>query len=367
MPRGELTFLSKMQENNKGQGSPQEPEQKNPPAEKLEFLKREEVRTMAKDVAALREQESHKEREKIAKLQTGKEAGTEGKLQDQEQKHKEEKTQEEQKIKSSLMPKKAPTNFEKVFVRVVVGGIILFVIFNAVAFGFWYFTKDVKEESRQEEVSPESSPPTPEPTPQPEPAPLQPEPVPPQVKTPLFTTTEAKTIQISDAQAVLAQLSNVLLQELSPGFTEILVEQSLDAAPLSRQTILESLGITVPIELQEKFADRYTLLSYVAGTKKRLGLVVELKTPEGATEVLSAWEPTMEQDTLSFFTIIGGKGSAYTPFFRSATHQGVPVRFQTFSVIDFGIVYGIANNSLILTSSFESFQRIVDGLKAQTL
>ena len=71
----------------------------------------------------------------------------------------------------------------------------------------------------------------------------------------------------------------------------------------------------------------------------------------------------MEQDLASFFDIIATKGSAYTTFFRSATYQGVQVRFQTFSVTDFGIVYGVIDNKLLLTSSFESAQKVFDLLQ----
>jgi len=48
----------------------------------------------------------------------------------------------------------------------------------------------------------------------------------------------------------------------------------------------------------------------------------------------------------------------------TSIYQGISLRFQTFSVIDFGIVYGIIDDKLLFTSSFESFKRAVDQLQA---
>ena len=58
--------------------------------EKLEFLKREEIKTMQKDIAALREVEAQKERERIAVIKT--DAGK-------------EKTEKPEPIKTALIPK----------------------------------------------------------------------------------------------------------------------------------------------------------------------------------------------------------------------------------------------------------------------
>jgi len=120
----------------------------------------------------------------------------------------------------------------------------------------------------------------------------------------------------------------------------------------------------MPPTLEEKLTENLMLFSYVTEQKKRLGFVAALKETEDVSGLLQSWEQSMEQDLASFFDIIGSKGSAYTPLFRSTTYQGIPVRFQTFSVIDFGIVYGVLDNKLLLTSSFESFQRAVDLLRA---
>jgi hypothetical protein len=141
--------------------------------EKLEFFKREEIRTMAKDLLELREEEAKKEREKIAGLKT------------------EEKKKEEKLKKEFLVPKKPARKFlppvftrpifsklspfEKIFIRIA--SIIIIILFLFFIFTFWYwYSAEMKKlsysplpiPSPTEKVisSPEITPtPTPSPTP----------------------------------------------------------------------------------------------------------------------------------------------------------------------------------------------------------
>lgn len=130
------------------------------------------------------------------------------------------------------------------------------------------------------------------------------------------------------------------------------------------QQFLEGAAIGIPQELQEKLGD-VMLFSFVAKEKKRLGFIAELKSLQGVSVLLRSWESAMEQDMDSFFALIASKGPRYTPFFRSTSYRDISVRFQTFSVIDFGIVYGIVGDKLLLTSSLESFLRTADQLLLQ--
>ena len=97
--------------------------------EKLEFLKREEIRTMAKDLSRLREAEAQKERERIAALQLEKiKKAAEGEpRQGREEKiiphGTPEKPLEEKPAKEVLISKpllKRPSSFQKVLARGVV-------------------------------------------------------------------------------------------------------------------------------------------------------------------------------------------------------------------------------------------------------
>jgi len=257
----------------------------------------------------------------------------------------------------------------------VVGGIIVFLIFNAVAFGFWYFFKrSAQTQPKPQDIQQEVQAPSPSAAPEPQseanqplpetPPPLpQPEAGPPQAETPIsFFAAPQQELFIETPEEILLKLQGFLGESPAPGFTNLVVKTKGNI--LSLQEFLQGTKIAMPQELKEKLAENLMLFSYVAENKKRLGFIVELKETAGVSQLLQSWEPNMEQDSASFFGIIGRKGSAYTPFFRFTTYQGIQVRFQTFSVIDFGIVHGIVQDKLLFTSSFESFQRAVDQLKA---
>lgn len=136
--------------------------------EKLEFLKREEIKTMAKDIARLQEEEARKERERIAVLKTEEETGIERekveriKREAEERKKLEEEVKQkaevlkekikpavvmpeapeiEKEAKEILTPKplpRKPSRFEKVFIRVTLVIILLLIFANLFLFWYWY-------------------------------------------------------------------------------------------------------------------------------------------------------------------------------------------------------------------------------------
>ena len=107
-----------------------------PKKEKLEFLKRMDVRTMTKDVAELRGQEAAKERQRIEALAN--------------QKENQVKQVQEEKMANSLLsgdhprpPQRnipsAPSRFDKLFIRALVIFVVLFVIGNIAAAAYYYW------------------------------------------------------------------------------------------------------------------------------------------------------------------------------------------------------------------------------------
>ena len=144
-----------------------------PADEKLEFLKREEVRTMAKDIAKIREKEAKKEQERIAnfKKETEKPKKPQVVLSQQPAPKKQEP------LKRPLMQRRPLKRSEKLFIRFLASGVLLFLLLNVMAFGFWYFfqrgTQQPESQDIQQELQAPSAPITPEPTlMEPTPAPL---------------------------------------------------------------------------------------------------------------------------------------------------------------------------------------------------
>ncbi|KPJ71240.1 hypothetical protein AMJ50_02855 [Parcubacteria bacterium DG_74_3] len=96
--------------------------------EKLEFLKREEIRTMQKDIARLRESEAQKERERIAALKSEK-----VKKIVREKAPEEKPAEKEEKISISRLPKPSP--FKKYSIRLLV----LLIFFLLAGSFIWFF------------------------------------------------------------------------------------------------------------------------------------------------------------------------------------------------------------------------------------
>ena len=325
--------------------------------ETLQFLKREEVRTMAKDIAKLREQEATEERTRIAKIKT-----EEPKLQPQPQPVQGLKTHSgsERPAPPSLMPHakeqkpvfvKAKTRPEKIIVRVIVIGVLLFILANGLAFGYWYFTR-----KNVVKVTPGSQ------TPGVNDAELQQTPGVSNALTPVlfFDAVQEKTIEVATADNLLVLLSGVLKEEYPQGFTRILLKEGGDTTLFTMQEFLNKAGVAMPEPLLSLLEPDFMLFMYTVPGKKRLGFMGELSQTEGVQDMLQTWETTLEQDMKALWETVGQKGSAYAPFFRPAVHQNNLVRFQTFSVLDFGVVYALFGTKLILTTSFESATKAID-------
>ncbi|MBI4138146.1 MAG: hypothetical protein HY482_00945 [Candidatus Wildermuthbacteria bacterium] len=332
-----------MQENQNNNSSPSfEPENTRP--ETPAFLKREEVRTMAKDIAAIGEQEARMEQERIAQLQ--KESTAARGPMNPPSLSSPQATLAQATPPPPIQQRKPPGGSDKLIVRMIAGGIVLFFVLNLGALGFWYFTS--KDQKNPVVVMPETEDNT---APAPEP---QTTPEPPPSLTPILKT---QAIVLDSSQELLAALESILKGSAPQGLSPIL------ASPETRaDEILEGLGMRVPPEVRTLLTNNLQLFLHAGGEKNRPGVIFETNKQD-AQASLKNWELSLEQDTERFFSAIGQKGSAYTAIFRSGTYkQTIPYRFQTFSVLDFGIVYGTIDNYIILASSLEGFQRAADAL-----
>ena len=310
---------------------------------------------MEKDIAQLREQEAKKERERIAKIKIAAEPQP-------AQSSKPLLTGPESPAPPSLMPheeKRTPifpktrTRFQKVLIRVILIGVFLFILLNGFAFSYWYLTRKKAVEIIP---MPESIPSaetevieTEEPAAQSAPTPVI-----------FFEPLQNKIIDLAGTDSLPLLLSEALKEEYSQGFTRLLIKNTENATSLTAREFLEKASLAMPESLLSLLEEDFMLFVYSSLSRKRLGLIGELSQTEGVQDMLRSWETTLEQDTKALWEIVGQKGSAYTPLFRQTAHQNSLVRFQTFSVIDFGIVYTLFGSKLILTTSFESLTKAVD-------
>ena len=301
---------------------------------------------MAKDIAKLRRGEVEKERKRIANIKV-----------EQAKEKEEPQLPAMDKAQISLAPEAKTPNIsvpkplsqrQKVVIRVVIGLIFLFLLVNAGLFLYWYFTRDGTSQEATEQTDPEQTTPVVQ-----EPAPIQQQPVAQEPTPPLMPTEAAISLSVAK-ENLLPELSQLMGEERTPGFTKINLQDSWSVSD-----VFEAMGITDSQSIGEGIEE--ILVFIHQGAQKRIGLVAKLKAPVD----LSSWETTLELDTAGLFAIIGNKDSGYTSQFRSTAHQNIPVRFQTFSLQDLGIVYATTNDYLILTSSFESIKAVINILNPQ--
>ena len=112
--------------------------------EKKEFLKREEIRTMERDLSKLRETEAEKERERISSLGPGE------KISEPEEKKTEEIKKEIEEAPGVLIPRRfrKPTSTQKTLIRTIA----VLLLFLTIGFFYWLLTEKIPGEPVEEET-----------------------------------------------------------------------------------------------------------------------------------------------------------------------------------------------------------------------
>ncbi|MDO8655578.1 MAG: hypothetical protein Q7R48_04205, partial [bacterium] len=165
-----------------------------------------------------------------------------------------------------------------------------------------------------------------------------------------------KIVPVSSSE----DISKLLSEELTQGITGVSFE--------GVQTPLTMLGIELSEQVKPLVRPSFLLFLHTLGEKKRFGLAFTVNgTEKIMKEELLLWEPDMEKDTASLFRLMGTPGTGHVSFFRSTQHDGVAIRFQTLSLNDFGIVYALSHNLLLITSSLESMNVLLDTLEKPAL
>lgn len=314
-----------------------------PKEEKLEFLKREEIKTMQKDIAGLREIEAQKERDKIAALEI------EGK---KEIKTKTEEIKREVKREVSLPGEILPTTdltpkpkilkiypFKKYLIRV---GFVLFFIATIAAIS-WYFGHGGKPVEEAE-------------TPPPKEEVKKPEIVVPNSLIPVAGT---KDFEILSNEEIPGLFSKILSEELPKDFARIVIKNTGENRLASLEDISGAFQIKTPVEIFPKLETDFTLAVYSQQQGERLILVA--RTKESLTDILKNWETAIKNEGIS---VSGNKINSLVSSFKAFTYKGTPLRFLTISKTDLGICYALFDNYFVFTTSLEGLKKAVNILKA---
>lgn len=371
----------------------QQPQPYNPDQRRT-YLERREVQTMEKDIARVREEDAKKEQQRIAQLKAQKEAEIEQQTIERirssalqtKQKEETQKREELKKIQDSILPPgeerrvrdlpHPPSQGKKVFVRVVILVFFAFIALNLALFGYWYFFKhqaiqipfQIPFISPAPPTPPPPGGPAPIPQPQPTPPPASGPINPPQAPTPIheiLKPTHTTTFQFNQPSDLSTVLSEFLNTEQQPDFTQLLFRQKPSNALVDTAAQFFALfNAQSPAALTTHFSGNSFFFSYSYERGNRIGMIVETPSSQAAKLALEQWESQMETSLSPLMSFWGERGIAYTKTFRSSAHQGVEIRFQTFSLQDYGIVYALVDKYIIFASSFEATKAAIEALQS---
>ena len=324
----------------------------NPPAggeeQPLELLKREDVRTLAKDLAQTRNQEAMGERARIGNLPTAEKPASAKEAELQAPAITEERSSASTETAPEpvpLMPAKK-TGRGKLLIRAVLLLVILFFIANAVALAFFLFS--------QNEGAPSETPTKEETVSQPQPL---------IIPAPAFSIAKEEQVELERNGDLAQTLSAVFQKERDFGFSRIVFITPQENRVWTAKEFLAGLGVVVPETIQNSLEEHITLFAYEnAQNRTRLGFALPLTSIENVSQDLLNWESTLEQDFAGFFSFQGQKDSFAVQFFRETQYKGERIRYQTYSAQDLGLVYAIVGNTLVLTSGLESMKAVIDEL-----
>ena len=272
-----------------------------------------------------------------------------------------QKTAPAPEIKITAPLPKKPTLWEKLWVRIVIFLLIIVFLMGNLTFWYWYFRIRIQSPN-----PPPSENPTPTPTPSPEPSPEPGITIPPSL---FQTDIENRTIKISKSEELPANLQQVIQETLpeTNQFQRVIVENTTDKKILGLKDFLTSLLIRMPNDLYQKLNDDFTLFIFSQREGNRMGFVAEIKDYEGLTNLLRDQEATLETDLQPLFALMGKKDVALVSYFRNAAnvggYSGPDFRYKTLTGQDLGICYLVSGDYFVLTSSWQSMEKIVEKLK----
>jgi len=313
--------------------------------EKKEFLKREEIRTMAKDLSRLREAEAQKERERIAALQLEKIKKEEKIIPPGTP----ERPLEEKPAKGVLIPRplpKRPSSFQKVLIR----GIVIFLCLLLIS-GFFYWALGTKRPPTKE-VTPLR---TGEEIPKEEEVVEKPEII---ISPSLPSTTETKTLEISKNEEIPEVFNRLMAEELPKGeFLRIVIKNIDENRLASLEDLFGAFQIETPEGISKKLEADYTLAIYPQAQGKRIVFVAKIGEEEGLAELLKNWEEKMTKEGVF---VSGNKVSTFFSYFKTSSYQNVNFRYLTISKEDSGICYAFLDNYFVFATSFESLKNAIE-------
>jgi flagellar basal body-associated protein FliL len=245
-----------------------------------------------------------------------------------------------------IIPQK-PTFREKLWVRILIIIIVFVLLTGVVSFWYWFF--NVRSQPPVEEKGPEDQ------------VPLGDVVIPET----LFPVDSIKVVLISGPEEVPQLLSQALEEQADQGkFKRVIVKTK--SRVLNLKEFFQSLLIEMPEDFYLRIAQDFTLFIYPQSQGNRLGLVTKVLDKPGLEGFFALRETTLEHDLDGFFELQGKDEPGIVSYFRNASdvsgYSGPNFRYQTLTTSDLGICYFVSDDYFVLTSSWNSMEKVLKKL-----
>ena len=240
-----------------------------------------------------------------------------------------------------------PTFREKLWVRILIIIIVFVLLTGVVSFWYWFFK--VRSQLPVEENGPEEQVPLGEVV----------------IPETLFPVDSIKVVLISGPEEVPQLLSQALGEQADQGkFKRVIVKTK--SRVLNLKEFFQSLLIEMPEDFYLRMTQDFTLFIYPQSQGNRLGLVTKVLDKPGLEGFFALRETTLEHDLDSFFELQGKDKPGIVSYFRNASdvsgYSGPNFRYQTLTTSDLGICYFVSDDYFVLTSSWNSMEKVLKKL-----
>jgi len=296
-----------------------------------------------------------------------------------------------QAAQESKKEPQSPSSKSGALVRILIILIIAFIVLSGILFGYSQLRNrgivsfDLSIPSFESLISripfigDKKDPATPPPVPQPAPTPTPPQPTPQPAPAPasapqptqldqLLGFGQTHTIQFTNAQELVPVLNQIVQDSQLLGFSALRLQQDNQNTFSNPQEFFDIFGASIPSNIvsQLNLNNSAFFLHTHAQYGTRIGFVAEVRNATGLQQAFQSWEPNLESAVDNFpSSFWGDKGQGYTTNWRERLHQGVPLRYQTFSTQDTGIVYSFVGNYVVFANSFEATKAMIDQLSGK--
>jgi hypothetical protein len=182
---------------------------------------------------------------------------------------------------------------------------------------------------------------------------------------------QTATIEFASEQEFPALFSEAIQRYRGEDvFTNLIAHNISANTVLTLSDFFRIFNIKTPEGFLEKLSPNVTLFVYSSLIANRFGFATQITDQANFERIMRSWEPTMEKDTETLFSLLGKKEPSPTQKFKQAVYKNTVFRYLSFPSINFGIAWSILSREdpqtqtvkyyLVLTSSGESMLRIID-------